>query len=118
MQDKFICVEIVATYSILINNCFQTPQEDFAVHGEAYQKDLEKQENVRREYVDEAKETQELVENKNADILGAVIVLENKDEKRESSGHLSTQMYLYNPIAPAMCQHLPSFYWIIYSMAE
>ena len=45
--------------------------------------------------MDETKETQELVENKNADILGAAIVLENKDEKRESSGHLSTQMYLY-----------------------
>ena len=45
--------------------------------------------------MDETKETQELVENKNADILGAAIVLEIKDEKRESSGHLSTQMYLY-----------------------
>ena len=95
MQDKFNCVEIVAIYSILIKNCFQTPQAVPTVHGVDPQKDLEKQENVRREYVDETKETQELVENKNADILGAAIVLEIKDEKRESSGHLSTQMYLY-----------------------
>ena len=59
------------------------------------QKDLEKQENVKREYVDEVKR-QKLVEiDESSDNLGAVIVLEIKDENRESSGHLSTQMYLY-----------------------
>ena len=66
------------------------------MHGVGHQKDLEKQENV-REYVDEVKETQKLVEIESSDILGAVdvIVLENKDKNRESSGHVSTQMYLY-----------------------
>ena len=50
---------------------------------------------MKREYVDEVKR-QKLVEiDESSDVLGAVIVLENKDEKRESSGHLSTQMYLY-----------------------
>ncbi len=45
--------------------------------------------------MDEVKR-QKLVEiDESSDILGAVIVLEIKDEKRESSGHLSTQMYLY-----------------------
>ena len=58
------------------------------MHGVDPQKDLEKQENVKREYVDEVKKTQKLVEiDESSDILGAVIVLENKDENRESSGH-------------------------------
>ena len=45
------------------------------MHGVGNQKDLEKQENV-RVYVDEAKETQKLVEIESSDILGAKIVLE------------------------------------------
>ena len=50
---------------------------------------------MKREYVDEVKR-QKLVEiDESSDNLGAVIVLEIKDENRESSGHLSTQMYLY-----------------------
>ena len=44
---------------------------------------------MKREYVDEVK-IQKLVEiDESSDILGAVIVLEIKDEKRESSGHLA-----------------------------
>ena len=79
----------------MIINCFQTPQAASAVHGVGHQKDLEKQKNVKREFVDDVKETQKLVEIENTDILGAVIVLENKDKKCESSVHLSTQMHLY-----------------------
>ena len=76
MQDKLICVKIVAFYSILIINCFQTLQAASAVHGVGYQKDLERQGNVKRENVDDVNKTQKLVEIENTDVLGAVIVLE------------------------------------------
>ena len=64
------------------------------MHGEGYQKNVEKQLNEQREYWDEVKDTQELVEIEETDILGAVS--DGKiNIKRESSGHESTQMYLY-----------------------
>lgn len=42
------------------------------MHGEGYQKNVEKQLNEQREYWDEVKDTQELVEIEETDILGAV----------------------------------------------